>query len=267
MLGFMLQPNLQDRRSHFSGFIGQYRQYSGIEFYNYSGADAYTYYGGGAIASFQRWLGSFAENYANPAHSDLSRDLSIFEERRFSNPRESFAVRLVEAVRRSERTTLMQTPAALARFIEAGEFYANLFSQDWAADTQVITTENSGLSKLFEAVYEAGATGELDTAVAILRKFVDDGGDVVKSVDYSRRLLRSANLVRELKDDMQNVSFLKELVNLGEVYASLDPTAPTTTTEPLRFFLDTLWRQQDGRGQQRGATEMQEILGLSYLLC
>ncbi|WNZ24522.1 hypothetical protein HJG54_17790 [Leptolyngbya sp. NK1-12] len=49
------------------------------------------------------------------------------------------------------------------------------------------------------------------------------------------------------------------LIELGAVYAQLNPTA-SSTEPPLNFFLDTLWQAQDEVGLQTGAEQLQAFI-------
>lgn len=131
-------------------------------------------------------------------------------------------------------------PDNLATATENGleAFLATLW-QSTAADmgTVAIRQATGKLSDLFEAM----ATKE----------------ERIKSLKFGTNLLKAVGLAgQELQEEKQDSKFLSALIELGSAYAALNPTT-NSAGEPLNFFLDTLWQNQD---DQKGAQELQEFI-------
>lgn len=82
----------------------------------------------------------------------------------------------------------------------------------------------------------------------------------IKFLDFGDRLLKATGgLSGELVGEKNDPKFLSELAEMGGVYAALNPTT-TNSAEPLNFFLDTLWRNTDNIGVQKGTKELNQFL-------
>jgi hypothetical protein len=76
----------------------------------------------------------------------------------------------------------------------------------------------------------------------------------VKLMDFTTNLLKAARQTPHLR--FPSSPRLKELMELGRAYASLDTTLEATNPDP-KLFLNTLWQTQD---VQKGSAELQTFL-------
>jgi hypothetical protein len=59
-------------------------------------------------------------------------------------------------------------------------------------------------------------------------------------------------------EENANPTVVSALIELGAMYAQLNPT-PASTEPPLNFFLDTLWQAQDEAAIQKGTKELKDF--------
>lgn len=80
-------------------------------------------------------------------------------------------------------------------------------------------------------------------------------------LQFEANLLRALNQVQDagLKEQRHDAAFVKELMELGSAYASLEPQALGEEDEPLNFFLNTLYEGDEAWNIRTGSKQLEEF--------
>ena len=144
----------------------------------------------------------------------------------------------------SQRESLL----AVGQLVDAGGFHAAL---------------DSSLGGLFSEALAAQSTFDTRLFAHDFKWFVkrDEDDLPLKAIVFPTKLLAAVRATPALAGQLENPEFVAALMDLGKVYASLDPAAPVDPeAEPLNFFLDTVWNAQSEADLLKGGDELAEFI-------
>ncbi|HEY9660265.1 MAG TPA: hypothetical protein V6C65_17540, partial [Allocoleopsis sp.] len=144
---------------------------------------------------------------------------------------------------------LKQDRHFLHELITLAQAYASVNPTDCpAVDPQFF------LNTLWNA-HDEGAQEAIDKGALELSAFIHGFDEPKELITYTRRLIKTAEHTPGLETERSDSLFLNELVNLGRTYAAIHPTLEPDS-EPINFFLDTIWRAQSTEEIEKGVAEL-----------
>ncbi|WNZ24539.1 hypothetical protein HJG54_17890 [Leptolyngbya sp. NK1-12] len=130
----------------------------------------------------------------------------------------------------------------------------------------VLTTATENGTEAFLATLWQGESAQTESIA--MRQAIGKLSELFAGFDTPEARLQwlrfATNLVQAVgqslaPEENANPAVVSALIELGAMYAQLNPTAPSTEP-PLNFFLDTLWQAQDEVGLQTGAEQLQAFI-------
>jgi hypothetical protein len=154
-----------------------------------------------------------------------------------------FSRRLIKVAKHTPATRRKQKTASfLKALVYLGREYGLLEPIEAEND------EGKAVDLFLHTVWTAQSQENVKKGVKQFEVFSGQIKDHTKLLNFSRGLIHTAKVTRELGQEVREAYFLSELLGLGWVYAALDPSLKEKERDP-KFFLNTLWQMKTNLSQ------------------